>query len=43
MDPGQFAFEGREEGLDGGVVVTAAHDAEGLVQLEFGQSGRERQ
>src|SRR3954463_9166413 len=43
MDPGEFAFDGGEERLDGGVVVAAADGTERLVELEFGQSARERQ
>ena len=43
MDPGELAFDGGEERLDGGVVVAAADGAEGLIKLEFGEPAGEGQ
>ena len=43
VDPGELAFEGGEERLDGGVVVAVAGGAEGLVDLEVDDALGERQ
>jgi hypothetical protein len=43
VDPGELAFEGGEERLDGGVVVAVAGGAEGLVDLELDDALGERQ
>jgi hypothetical protein len=43
VDPGEFAFEGGEERLDGGVVVAAADGAERLVELKCGEARGEGQ
>jgi hypothetical protein len=43
VDPGEFAFDSGEEGLDGRVVVAAADRAERLVELELGEAGGEGQ